>query len=77
VLVSTHVGIADVVGREHCGQVFEPTVDGLCRAIESLRADYQAHAVRARPAAERHFDLRECLRQHEYLYRETLADGNP
>lgn len=76
VLVSTKVGIADLVQEEECGAVFEPTVDGLCEAIERLRRRYQTCCRNARQTAERHFDLRDCLRHYDALYREVLAESN-
>ncbi len=75
ILVSTAIGMSDVVRRDACGEVFEPTVDGLCAAIEALRGDYLRRAVNARRAAERHFDLDECMRRHEQLYHEVLAEA--
>jgi glycosyltransferase involved in cell wall biosynthesis len=74
-LVSTKVGIADLVQEEACGEVFEPSVDGLCHAIDALRAGFRQHADNARASAERHFDLRWCLRQHEQLYAEVLKSS--
>ncbi len=74
-LVSTKVGLADLVQEHDCGQVFEPSVDGVCHAIEALRADYRRRAANARACAERHFDLRLCLRQHEQLYDEVLTSS--
>ena len=74
-LVSTKVGLADLVQEEACGQVFEPSVDGLCHAIDALRGGYRQHASNARACAERHFDLRLCLQQHEQLYDEVLRSS--
>ena len=72
VLVSTKVGLSDLVHAEACGKIFEPSVDGLCRALDALRQDYCRCASNARAAAERHFDLQVCLQQHEQLYDEVL-----
>lgn len=72
-LVSTEVGISDLVQEEGCGTIFPATVDGLCAAVERLRRDYDWHAVRARPCAERHFDRDDCRRRHEELYDEVSA----
>jgi glycosyltransferase involved in cell wall biosynthesis len=72
ILVSTKVGIADLVRDEQCGVVIAPTVDGFCRGIADLRSRYDYYAANARRTAERHFDLAECLRQHEVLYEEVL-----
>jgi glycosyltransferase involved in cell wall biosynthesis len=73
VVVTTPVGIADLVQEERCGEVAEPTVEGVCNAIERLRSHYVVLANNARPCAERHFALPEVLRQHEELYREVLT----
>jgi glycosyltransferase involved in cell wall biosynthesis len=72
-LVSTEVGIADVIARDQCGEVFAPTVDGLCQAVQRLRHQYPDRAARARPCAERHFDQSLCFRRHEDLYADILA----
>jgi glycosyltransferase involved in cell wall biosynthesis len=73
-LVSTEVGIADVVA-EGAGVVFAPTVDGLCGAVERLRSAPARYCTEARTIAERHFDLRHCMRQHEDLYREVVTNA--
>jgi glycosyltransferase involved in cell wall biosynthesis len=74
-LVSSAVGLADVVRDERCGEVFEPTAEGLAAAITALRADYERRAHNARFAARRHFDFQICLRQHERLYEEVLRSS--
>jgi glycosyltransferase involved in cell wall biosynthesis len=73
VVVTTPVGIADLIQDERCGEVAEPTVEGVCNAIERLRSHYEVLANNARPCAERHFALPEILRQHEALYQEVLT----
>jgi glycosyltransferase involved in cell wall biosynthesis len=75
ILVSTKVGIADLVQETACGQVFEPAVDQLCHAIDALRRRYRQHAFNARACAERHFDLRLCLQQYQQLYDEVLTSS--
>jgi glycosyltransferase involved in cell wall biosynthesis len=70
-LVSTEVGIYDVVRDEQCGVVFEPTVDALCDAVEHLRTNHARFAAQARPCAERLFDQTACLLAHERLYEEV------
>ena len=72
-LVSSQVGISELVRTDHCGVVFEPTVDGLCDGVRELQRDYGAYAAQARPCAEQHFDLVACLGRHERLYAEILA----
>lgn len=73
-LVSTEVGIADVVD-EGAGVVFPPTVHGLCAAVERLRSAAAQYCAEARTIAERHFDLRHCMRQHEVLYTDVVRNA--
>lgn len=73
VLVSSIVGISDLVGEDQCGAVFEPTVSGLCDGVRLLRARYETFAANARATAERHFDQVECFQHHEHLYQEVLV----
>ena len=73
VLVSSRVGLGGMVQEAGCGEVFEPTAAELCEAIERMRRQYDAYARQARVAAERHFDLRNCVREHEDLYEEVLT----
>ena len=75
VLVSNKVGIADLVRRERCGEVFSPSVDGLCLAIGRLRDHHLEYSGNARVCAERHFDQMDCFRRHERLYREVIDRG--
>jgi glycosyltransferase involved in cell wall biosynthesis len=74
-LVSTNVGLADLVRDEGAGQVFEPAADALCDAVNALRCDYQQQAANARRTAERHFDVRACHHQYEELYQEVLRSS--
>jgi glycosyltransferase involved in cell wall biosynthesis len=74
-LVSTAVGLASLVADASCGEVFEPSAEALCRAIVSLRADWNRRAANARIAARRHLDLQICLRQHERVYEEVLRSS--
>ena len=73
VLVSTHVGISDLVRDEHCGTVFEPTIESLCDAIARIHGRYAALASSALRVAERYFDQAQCFARHEQLYEEVLT----
>jgi len=73
VLVSSRVGLGGMVQEAGCGEVFEPTPAALCEAVDRLRRHYDAYARNARATAERHFDLRTCVREHEKLYEEVLT----
>ena len=72
-LISKHVGLADLVEEHTCGEVFEPTVDAFCVAVARLREHHAAYALNARRCAERHFDQHECFRRYARLYHETLV----
>jgi glycosyltransferase involved in cell wall biosynthesis len=72
ILVSTKVGIADLVDNEECGEVSEPTVTGFCAAIEAMQKKYSLLARNARLCAEKHFSLQNCLMKYEQLYKEVL-----
>lgn len=71
-LVSSHVGISDLVRDERCGVVFEPTVDGLCEGVRELQRHHAVYSSHARPCAERHFDPETCREQHARLYAEIM-----
>jgi glycosyltransferase involved in cell wall biosynthesis len=72
VLVTEDVAVRDLVRRERCGVVTPPTAAGLRAGIAALMDDYDAFQGRARPAAEKHFDLRRFLRDYEALYTEII-----
>ena len=73
VLVSTKVGIAELVQNNLCGEVAEPTAEDMCMAIERLRGRYASYAHNCHASAERYFSLNTCLRKHEELYEEVLT----
>jgi glycosyltransferase involved in cell wall biosynthesis len=64
-LLSHHVSLADGVARAGAGIAFEPTAEGLERAIRRLRTDYAAH----QPRAQRHLAERFSPAVHRELYR--------
>jgi len=72
-LVSTKVGISDVVRDEQCGIVFAPAPDPLCEGIVRLRKNHVQFASKARACAEKHFDQADCFVAHERLYEEVLG----
>lgn len=74
-LVSECVSISDVVGRERCGVIFEPTVDGLCRAIEELRDDYDTYQSRAQPTRDALFTTTGFVDGYAELYGSLLGGG--
>lgn len=75
-LVSGRVSIADVIGRERCGVIFEPTIDGLCRAIDNLCEDYDAYQSRAHPCRDALFTTTGFIDRYADLYGSLLRGGH-
>lgn len=72
VLASRAASIAGIVDREHCGVVFEPTVDSLCRAIAQLNANYDAYQVNTMRTLERKFSRSGFIERYGKLYASLL-----
>jgi len=75
VLASTSVGIAPLIEQEACRVVFEPTVEGLCAAVDELRSNYDTYQGNSRPVCERFFSREKFLQEYQQLYDEVLRDG--
>ena len=72
VLASRAASIAGIVDREHCGVVFEPTVDSLCGAVTQLRANYDAYQVNTFRTLERKFSKSGFIERYGKLYASLL-----
>lgn len=68
-LVSRYVSIAPSLERAGAGVVFDPTVEGLERAVHRLREAYAAHQRAAQPYIAAHFSPATHLELHRRLYR--------
>jgi len=68
VLVSTKVGISDLVKNEKCGVVFEPTAEGLVQAIEELRDHYWLYQNKSRRVAEKYFSKETFVENYRSIY---------
>lgn len=68
VLVSTKVGISDLIKKEQCGVVFEPTIDGLACAIEDLKSNYRIYQSNSRRVAEEYFSIDLFVKNYQTIY---------
>ncbi len=68
VLVSSQTGIADIVEKEKCGVVFEPTRESLLRGIEEIKKNYLSYQKNCRKTAEKYFSQEEFLKKHQEIY---------
>lgn len=68
VLVSSKTGIADLVRKEQCGIVFEPTKKSLLQAIQQVRENYEKYQKNCRPVAEKYFAQDLFLKKYQELY---------
>lgn len=72
-LVTRECGIAGLIGRTGAGAVCDRSVEALADGVDRLMADLPGMSVRARVAAETHFDHREFLRRYAAIYQELAA----
>ena len=68
VLVSTKVGISDLIKQEQCGVVFEPTIDGLVCAVEDLKSNYRLYQSNSRRVAEEYFSINAFINNYQKIY---------
>lgn len=68
VLVSSQTGIADIIHKEKCGVLFEPTQDGLLKAIAEIKKNYTLYQKNCRKTAEKYFSQDNFLKKHQEMY---------
>ncbi len=68
VLVSSKTGIADIIRKEKCGVVFEPTQKDLLRAIEEIKENYSRYQQNCRKTAEKYFSQERFIKKHREIY---------
>ncbi len=73
VLVSHHVGIADMVNDTGCGLVFEADVDDIIRRIQQLRDSYSMYQAKARETAEKYFSVHTVVKEYMKLYDDLIV----
>ncbi len=67
-LVSSQTGIAEIVKKEHCGVVFEPTAEKLLEAIAILKENYAEYQQNCRKTAEKYFSQERFLKEYGQIY---------
>lgn len=67
-LVSSQTGIAEMVRKEHCGVVFEPTAEKLLEAIEVMKENYFEYQHNCRKTAEKYFSQEQFLKKYGQIY---------
>ena len=72
VLVSSKTGIADIIRKEKCGVVFEPTQEGLLNAIQEIKKNHPKYQQNCRKTAEKYFSQESFLKKHEEIYNSVL-----
>ena len=72
-LVSRPASMAGVVERAKCGVVFEPSVEGLCEAVNRLMSDYPVYQKNAHAAATAFFSKEQFLARYAQIYDSLLA----
>lgn len=73
VLVSRPTSLSSVVEMAKCGVVFEPSVDGLCKAIRELMANYRLYQECAQSTATEYFSRAQFLARYAALYSSLLT----
>jgi glycosyltransferase involved in cell wall biosynthesis len=73
VVVTHHVGLADVIRDEQTGVVCDATGPALAEAFDRVQAEWHVLAVRARHVAERLFSERTFVAGYERIYAELMA----
>jgi len=77
VLVSSKTGISELVKREHCGVVFEPTTKSILEAITLLRNNYALYQKNCRPTAEKYFSQEKFIERYKKIYTEVANHPKP
>ncbi|MDP3698712.1 MAG: glycosyltransferase family 4 protein [Nanoarchaeota archaeon] len=72
VLVSSQTGIAEIIKKEKCGVVFEPTPESLLKAVEEIKKNYVVYQKNCRKTAEKYFSQESFLKKHEEIYNSVL-----
>jgi glycosyltransferase involved in cell wall biosynthesis len=72
VLVSRPASLSDIVAREGCGVVFEPSVASLCESVRELQQNYADYQERAHQAVERSFSREVFVNRYRTLYASLL-----
>ncbi len=72
VLASRAASIAGIVERKRCGVVFQPTAEGLCKAVSHLSENYDDYQVNTYRTLEGTFSKRGFIDRYGKLYASLL-----
>lgn len=72
ILVSSQCGMAEIVVKERCGVIFEPTQESLLNAITEMKKNYVKYQRNCRRTAEKYFSQDTFLKKHKEIY-ESLS----
>jgi glycosyltransferase involved in cell wall biosynthesis len=72
-LVTSSVGVADVIAQTGGGVVVSRDAQALARGADQLQQNWQAYSGRARHTARDHYDLEMFRRSYQALYERTAA----
>ncbi len=70
VLISSKVELANIIQREKCGIIFEPSPDCLVKAIRELKKNYSFQQKKCRKVAQKYFSQEIFLKKYEKIYSE-------
>ena len=76
ILISTKVGIKDIIFNEKSGIVFTPTKDELIKAIKEIKDKYELYQKNARLTAEKHFSKETFIKEYKKIYDEIISKYN-
>ena len=72
VILTNLIGVANLIEEERCGVVCQPTVDGICDAIERVSSNSKNFKFAARAATEKWFSEETFIQKYRSLYSELL-----
>ncbi len=73
VLCSPQVGVAEMIERQKCGVVTDPSGVEIADGLRRIQREQVEMARKAREVAEQHFDERSFISSYDTIYRELLA----
>jgi glycosyltransferase involved in cell wall biosynthesis len=74
VLVSRPSSIAKMVEQNHCGIVFDPSIDQLVQAINHLKENYDQYQSNCHPTIQNCFSDKFFIESYREIYAEMLAE---
>jgi len=69
-IVSSQTGIAEIVRKSKCGVVFDPNLNSLLEAIDTLKKNYLKYQQNCRKTAEYYFSEEKFIQSYKKIYEE-------